>query len=57
MAEYLANGTLLGWLIYRPARRVYVYRLGAPVAQLDNPPTIAGDPDLPGFVLELSEIW
>ncbi len=57
MREYLANGARLGWLIYPPARRVYVYRPDAPVARLDRPDQIAGDPVLPGFTLDLREIW
>jgi Uma2 family endonuclease len=57
MAEYLANGARLGWLLYPPERRVYVYRPGAPVEQLDHPEALAGDPVLPGFTLDLREIW
>lgn len=57
MQEYLANGAQLGWLIDAPNRRVYVYRPGAPVKQLDNPAEISGAPVLPGFVLSLDEIW
>jgi Uma2 family endonuclease len=57
MAEYLANGIRLGWLLYPPARRVYVYRPDAPVEQLENPAALTGDPVLPGFTLDLREIW
>jgi Uma2 family endonuclease len=57
MAEYLANGARLGWLLDPRRRRVYVYRPGAPVEQLDNPATLVGDPVLPGFVLDLGEVW
>jgi Uma2 family endonuclease len=57
MAEYLANGMRLGWLLYPPRRRVYVYRPGTPVEQLDNPSTLSGDPVLPGFSLDLRELW
>jgi Uma2 family endonuclease len=57
MEEYLANGARLGWLIDPDPRHVYVYRSGAPVERLDNPDTISGDPILPGFVLDLREIW
>jgi Uma2 family endonuclease len=57
MEEYLANGARLGWLLDPRSRRVYVYRPGVPVERLDNPRTIAGDPVLPGFVLDLREIW
>jgi len=57
MVEYIANGTRLGWLIDPERRRVYVYRSGAAVAELDNPTTLSGDPVLTNFVLELSGIW
>ncbi|HZR98266.1 MAG TPA: Uma2 family endonuclease [Chloroflexota bacterium] len=57
MKEYLANGARLGWLLYPPERRVYVYRPGVPVEQRDNPATLSGDPVLPGFVLDLRQIW
>ena len=57
MAEYIANGAQLGWLIdpYRPA--VYIYRPGEHVKRLDNPTTISGDSVLPGFVFNVAEIW
>ena len=57
MAEYLANGARLGWLIDPDPRHVYVYRPDAPVERLENPETLSGDPVLPGFVLDLREIW
>ncbi|MGH7964648.1 MAG: Uma2 family endonuclease [Candidatus Binatia bacterium] len=57
MQEYLDNGALLGWLIDPLEQRVYVYRPGQPVETLDNPPTLSGDPVLPGFVLHVRELW
>jgi hypothetical protein len=36
---------------------VYVYRPGGKMECLNNPTTISGDPELPGFVLALSRIW
>jgi Uma2 family endonuclease len=57
MQEYLANGARLGWLFDPPNRVVYVYRPNQSVERLENPATISGDPDLPGFVLELRRIW
>lgn len=57
MEEYLANGLRLGWLIDPTARRVYVYRPGREVEVLENPAQVSGDPELPGFVLEMAEIW
>ena len=57
MREYIANGALLGWLIDAPNRRVYVYRPDAAVERLDDPATLSGDPELPGFVLDLKLVW
>jgi Uma2 family endonuclease len=57
MQQYIDNGVRLGWLIDRKRRRVYIYRPGVPVEQLNNPETISGDPELPGFVLKIERIW
>ncbi len=57
MQEYLDNGAKLGWLIDPERKRVYVYRPQAPLQELENPVTISGTPVLPGFVLDLREIW
>ena len=57
MEEYSANGARLGWLIEPYQRQVYVYRPGAVVQCLENPETISGDPELPGFVLDLRKVW
>ena len=57
MLEYLENGVQLGWLIDPVRRCVYVYRPESPVERLDNPDSISGDPLLPGFQLDLREIW
>jgi Uma2 family endonuclease len=57
MQEYLDNGAQLGWVIDPSERRVYVYRPGAAMECLDNPTTVSGDPELPGFVLDLTHIW
>ena len=57
MQQYIDNGVKLGWLLDRKNRRVYVYRPGVAVERLDNPETVSGDPELPGFVLKLGEIW
>jgi Uma2 family endonuclease len=57
LQEYLANGASLGWLIDPYTARVYVYRLGRPVEQLDAPEKVAGDPVLPGFTLRRDAIW
>jgi Uma2 family endonuclease len=56
-AEYMDNGAQLGWLIDPFKRNVYIYRPGKPAQCLENPTTIQGDPVLPGFVFQVSEIW
>jgi len=56
MMEYIENGARLGWLLDPAAHRVYIYRPGQEVATLDAPETIAGNPVLPGFVLQLQDV-
>ena len=53
MAQYIANGARLGWLIDPYRRRVYIYRPGAPVELLEDPETVSGEDVLPGFVFEV----
>lgn len=57
MQEYIANGAQLGLLIDPKSKQAYVYRPNQPVERLDNPQTISGDPVLPGFALDLKDIW
>ena len=57
MREYIGNGAQLGWLINPPERRVYIYRTGEEVEVLSNAETVSADPILPGFVLQLTELW
>ncbi|PYS93107.1 MAG: hypothetical protein DMF64_06145 [Acidobacteria bacterium] len=57
MREYMENGAQLGWLLDPQEKRVYVYKADSTVEQLDAAETIAGDPLLPGFVLNLQQIW
>ena len=57
MREYIENGAQLGWLIDPQQKRVYVYREGGAVEQLDDVESVAGDPVLQGFVLNLRQIW
>lgn len=57
MVEYIENGVSLGWLIDPLLKRLHVYRPDQPAQVLDNPATVAADPQLPGFVLDLNKIW
>jgi Uma2 family endonuclease len=57
MQEYLDNGVKLGWLIEPSAKTVEIYRLAKQVEILNNPQTLSGEDILPGFVLDLSDIF
>jgi Uma2 family endonuclease len=57
MQEYIDNGVRLGWLIDPSHHRAYIYRPDRPVEQQDDPVTLSGDPELPGFVLTVAEIF
>ncbi|BAZ80705.1 MAG: Uma2 family endonuclease [Sphaerospermopsis sp.] len=57
MVEYLENGVRLAWLIDRKQQKVYIYRPSQPVEELDHPQTLNGEDILPGFILDLTEIW
>lgn len=57
MEEYMENGATLGWLIDPQRRRVYVYRAGEEMVVLEDPAVVSGDPFLPGFELQMEEIW
>ena len=57
MQEYIANGALLGWLIDRQNRKVYIYRPNQEAEILDHPESVSGDRILPGFMLQMAKIW
>jgi Uma2 family endonuclease len=57
MQEYIDNGAVLGWLIDRKNRTVHLYRPHQTPEILENPETVCGDPELPGFVLQMAKIW
>ena len=57
MREYIENGARLGWLINRQQQQVEIYRPNREVEILPSPQTLSGEDVLPGFVLDLAEIW
>jgi Uma2 family endonuclease len=57
MEEYIANGARLGWLLVPQTRSVYVYRPGRTSQHMQEITPLSGDPELPGFVLDLNPIW
>jgi len=57
MVAYMAAGVRLGWLLDPDTRTAYEYRPTTPPRQLDSPRTLSGGPVLPGFTLDLGEVW
>jgi Uma2 family endonuclease len=57
MREYIENKARLGWLIDRKNRKVEIYRQGRDVEILDDPASLSGEDILPGFVLDLTDVW
>ncbi len=57
MQEYIENGAMLGFLIDRKNHTVEVYRPARSPEILSNPVVVNGDPELPGFALEMAKIW
>lgn len=57
MEEYMENGARLGWLVETEGRRVHVYRPGEEREVLEDPANLSGEPVLPGFELNLTDIW
>ena len=57
LEEYVANGSLLGWLLDPEEHTAYVYRERAPVEVLKNAEAISGEPLLRGLSLDLTELW
>jgi len=57
MQEYIDNGAQLGWLIDPRKKKVYIYRPGLSVEELDEPETLSGEPLLKGFVLPMAKFW
>ncbi|MBC5794670.1 Uma2 family endonuclease [Sphaerospermopsis sp. LEGE 00249] len=57
MREYIENGASLGWLIDQKNQRVEIYRPGKDVEILEHPTSLSGEDILPGFILDLTEVW
>ncbi|WP_009631195.1 Uma2 family endonuclease [Synechocystis sp. PCC 7509] len=56
MQEYLDNGAILGWLI-DPESQVEIYRPNQTVEVKNALNSLSGEDVLPGFELDLQEIW
>lgn len=57
VCEYVQNGARLAWLIDPVEGCAYVSRPGSETERFELPDKLSGDPELPGFVLELAQVW
>jgi Uma2 family endonuclease len=57
MRAYIQAGVQLAWLIDPSSRTVYEYRLSTLPREYHEPQTLSADPVLPGFVLDLTQVW
>lgn len=57
MAEWLANGAQLGWLLDPDTQSVEIYRPGYEPELRTNLNTLAGEGPADGFVLDLLPVW
>ena len=57
MAEYMANGARLGWLLDPAGHRVWIYEAHHDPVLLHDPATLGGGTVLPKFRLKLSRLW
>ena len=57
MQAYSEAGVQLAWLIDPSTQTVYEYRPSTLPREYQQPQTMSADPVLPGFVLDLAEIW
>ncbi len=57
MQEYRDNGVRLGWLLDPQNQSVEIYRQGQDVEVVRMPATLSGEDVLPGFVLNLQDIF
>ena len=54
---WIANGVQLAWLIDPYDARVWIYRAGGPVEELDRPSQLSGEDICPGLIVDLTQIW
>jgi len=57
LREYMDNGAQLGWLIDPQNKQVEIYRSSQDTEILVNPTHLSGEDVLPGFILDLKQIF
>ena len=57
MQEWIDNGCRLAWLIDPYKKQIHIYRPNDDVEILDDPSKVSAKDVLPGFELDVTEIW
>ncbi len=57
MAEYVANGAILGFLIDPLAGKIHCYRPNREPEILEGSSCLSAEPEMPGLVFDLADIW
>lgn len=57
MLRWIYHGVQLGWLLDPDTKTVWVYRESRPPEELVNPRQLSGENVMPGFTLEMDQIW
>lgn len=57
MEEWIENGVRLAWLLDTKTKRVHIYRPNHAPEILNNPHKVSAEDVLPGFELEITDIW
>lgn len=57
MAEWIANGSQLGWLIDADKQTIYVFKPGQSTEKVVGVTRLAGEGPIDGFAIELATIW
>ena len=57
MVRWIDCGARLGWLVDQQQSRLWVYRPAQEPQELERPPAISGDPELPELSVDLSRVW
>ena len=57
VADYLAGGAHLVWLVFPRTRTVQIHRAGEPIQIVSGTERLEGDPALPGFSMALGNLF
>jgi Uma2 family endonuclease len=57
MAQWIANGARVGWLIDPERKVVAIYRAGQAAEVLEDPSSVQGDGPVAGFELVMARVW